>query len=275
VVIPVSAPVLELMTIDLENYSFDLENEKKNYTDLYKIKSFQEGDVEKIYKELFNWVIEVQVEFNLNAQTLYLAVNYVDRVLLHDKYPKNALQLLGVTCLFIAAKYEEIFPPDLSKFFYLIDNCYNKDQVLQMEFKVLTSLTYQLSSVSVKDYFNFFWNILRIHENENDYKNLCYYLGELTIPIFEFRKYLPSKIAASIVCFSAFLFSQFRNDLNYWTPEFEQYSRYKKEDLKECIHLLYYHYQEPNTFSPSVLEKYNVQKYGNITNINLPTFLPF
>ena len=37
---------------------------------------------------------------------------------------KSKLQLLGVSCMFIAAKYEEIYPPGIKKFADITDNTY-------------------------------------------------------------------------------------------------------------------------------------------------------
>jgi cyclin B len=34
--------------------------------------------------------------------------------------------LVGVAALFIACKYEEIYPPDLKDFVYITDNAYTK-----------------------------------------------------------------------------------------------------------------------------------------------------
>ena len=42
---------------------------------------------------------------------------------------RSKLQLVGTACMFIAAKYEEIYPPDVSEFVYITDDTYNKRQV--------------------------------------------------------------------------------------------------------------------------------------------------
>ncbi len=41
---------------------------------------------------------------------------------------RGKLQLAGITALFIAAKYEEIFPPSAADFVYITDNTYTADQ---------------------------------------------------------------------------------------------------------------------------------------------------
>jgi len=89
-------------------------------------------------------------EYNLNAETLYLAVNYVDRFLSFMSVQRSKLQLVGTACMFIAAKYEEIYPPDVGEFVYITDDTYNKKQVLRMEhlvLKVIQTLTSKKCSI--------------------------------------------------------------------------------------------------------------------------------
>ena len=58
--------------------------------------------------------------YRLHRETFYLAVDFLDRYLgSTENVPKNRLQLIGVTCLFIGAKLEEIYPPKLQEFAYV------------------------------------------------------------------------------------------------------------------------------------------------------------
>jgi cyclin E len=58
--------------------------------------------------------------YRLHRETFYLAVDFLDRYLgISSNVPKNRLQLIGVTCLFIGAKLEEIYPPKLQEFAYV------------------------------------------------------------------------------------------------------------------------------------------------------------
>lgn len=78
---------------------------------------------------LIDWLIEVHMKFKLVPGTLYLTVNLVDRYLEKRKVTRQNLQSVGVTCLLIASKYEEIYPPGLCDIVYICDNAYTRDEV--------------------------------------------------------------------------------------------------------------------------------------------------
>ena len=81
---------------------------------------------------LVDWLVEVAEEYKLQTETLYLAVAYIDRFLSYMSVQRSKLQLVGTACMFIAAKYEEIYPPDVGEFVYITDDTYNKRQVLKV-----------------------------------------------------------------------------------------------------------------------------------------------
>lgn len=80
---------------------------------------------------LVDWLVEVHAKFKLLPETLFLTVNIIDRFLTIVKPIKRAkLQLVGVTALLIATKYEEIYPPTIKDLVYITDNAYSKEEIL-------------------------------------------------------------------------------------------------------------------------------------------------
>ena len=65
---------------------------------------------------LINWLIIIQVEFNLLPETLFITVNIIDRYLSKKRIPLDQFQLLGITAMFIASKFQEIYPPIMTDF---------------------------------------------------------------------------------------------------------------------------------------------------------------
>lgn len=78
---------------------------------------------------LVDWLAEVHLKFRLVPETLYLTINIVDRYLSRATVSKKNLQLIGVTSLMIAAKYEEIYPMGLDDLVYICDSAYNRSDV--------------------------------------------------------------------------------------------------------------------------------------------------
>jgi hypothetical protein len=52
---------------------------------------------------LVDWLIEVHFRLQLSAETLFLAINYLDRFLSEAVTTRSELQLVGLTCLFVSS----------------------------------------------------------------------------------------------------------------------------------------------------------------------------
>jgi hypothetical protein len=128
---------------DTELYFYQKESEyiiRENYLEGSPLTS-------KMRALLVDWLVEVQVQFDLLQETLFLAVNILDRFLQEEgqKTHKNQLQLVGVTAMFIACKVEEVFMPDPSYFVLITESTYNMQDIKNMEIKILATLKFKLS----------------------------------------------------------------------------------------------------------------------------------
>ena len=63
---------------------------------------------------LVDWLVEVADEYSLTSETLFLTLNYLDRYLGLKLVKRNRLQLVGITCMLVASKYEDIYAPPVS-----------------------------------------------------------------------------------------------------------------------------------------------------------------
>lgn len=93
---------------------------------------------------LIDWMVEVQESFELNHETLYLAVKLVDHYLSKKFVTKDKFQLLGATCLFAASKYDERIPPAIEDFLYICDDAYKRRDLILMEMDVLKKVNFFL-----------------------------------------------------------------------------------------------------------------------------------
>ena len=95
---------------------------------------------------LIDWLIGVHLQFHLLQETLYTTVAILDRYLQYDvkKISRSKLQLVGVASMLIAAKYEEIYAPEVKDFVYITDRAYTERDILKMEIRVLAVLNFNL-----------------------------------------------------------------------------------------------------------------------------------
>ncbi|XP_024047212.1 G2/mitotic-specific cyclin S13-7 isoform X2 [Citrus clementina] len=73
---------------------------------------------------LVDWLIEVHNKFKLMPETLYLTVNILDRYLSMKTVNRRELQLVGISSMLIACKYEEIWAPQVNDFICISDYAY-------------------------------------------------------------------------------------------------------------------------------------------------------
>lgn len=92
---------------------------------------FQTDIHDKMRSILIDWLVDVHLKFKLRPETLYLTVNIIDRYLARTIVSRGSLQLVGVTAMLIASKYEEIYSPIVKDFVYITDNAYTREEILK------------------------------------------------------------------------------------------------------------------------------------------------
>lgn len=76
--------------------------------------------------------MQVHYKFELMDETLYLTVNLIDRFLAIVPILRKKLQLVGVTALLLACKYEEVSVPVVEDLILISDKAYSRQDVLEM-----------------------------------------------------------------------------------------------------------------------------------------------
>jgi len=216
---------------------------------------------------LVDWLSEVIEEYSLTINTLLLTVNYIDRILEVCQIPRSKLQLLGVSCMLVASKFEEIHPPLVDDFVYITDNTYSREEILQTERIVLNTLKFFLTVSTIKNFLTRFLMISEVRDIR--IMHHTHYLAELTLPDYSIQqKYKPSLIAAAITCISKSTFN-----LPACTPVFEVYSGYTRSDMIPCIQHIYFLHTRISQAKlgdlTSAREKYKSDKYGAVALLQL------
>ncbi|KAJ0253465.1 Cyclin-A2-3 [Hirschfeldia incana] len=188
---------------------------------------------------LVDWLVEVSEEYTLVPDTLYLTVYLIDWFLHGNNIQRQNLQLLGITCMLIASKYEEICAPRVEEFCLMTDNTYTRDQVLEMENQVLAHFSFQIYTPTPKTFLRRFLRAAQassyLSSQRLELEFLASYLTELTLLDSHFLKFLPSVIAASAVFLAKWTLDQSHHP---WNVTLEHYTTYKASDLKASVYAL-------------------------------------
>ncbi|KAG2321319.1 hypothetical protein Bca4012_055648 [Brassica carinata] len=189
---------------------------------------------------LVDWLVEVSEEYTLVSDTLYLTVYLIDWFLHGNNIKRQNLQLLGITCMLIASKYEEICAPRVEEFCLMTDNTYTRDQVLEMENQVLKHFSFQIYTPTPKTFLRRFLRAAaqassHLSRQRLELESLASYLTELTLIDCRFLKFLPSVIAASAVFLAKWTLDQSNHP---WNLTLEHYTTYKASELKASVHAL-------------------------------------
>ena len=220
---------------------------------------------EKMRMILIDWLVEVHLKFKLLPETLFLTINFIDRYLQNNQTPRDKLQLIAVSSLLIACKYEEIYPPEISSFVYITDNAYKKEDILNYEIKILGDLEYDLTYPTPLRFLEIVCVKLGL-TNDKSFFNKMMYLIELYMSKLYFYNY--TYLEMVIAC------CLFLNEKNYFFSQnvrrcFNLGEKSQKfEKIKSCIFeikkLLEYINENKNLFK-GVRQKYAMEKFGCIS----------
>ncbi|XP_051234231.1 G2/mitotic-specific cyclin-B2 [Dicentrarchus labrax] len=193
---------------------------RANYMQGYEI-------TERMRALLIDWLVQVHSRFQLLQETLYLTVAVLDRFLQVQPVSRRKLQLVGVTAMLVACKYEEMYAPEVGDFAYITDNAFTKSQILEMEQVVLRTLNFELGRPLP---LHFLRRASKVASSDVERHTLAKYLMELTLIDYHMVHYRPSEIAAASLCLSQLLL-----DGLPWSQTQQHYSTYDEAHLKPIM----------------------------------------
>ncbi|CAH2073904.1 unnamed protein product [Thlaspi arvense] len=241
-------------------YAFYKEVEKESQPQMYM--HIQTDMNEKMRAILIDWLLEVHIKFELNPETLYLTVNIIDRFLSVKAVPKRELQLVGISALLIASKYEEIWPPQVNDLVYVTDNAYNNKQILVMEKTILGNLEWYLT---VPTQYVFLVRFIKASFSDPEMENMVHFLAELGMMHYDTLMFCPSMLAASAV-YTA------RCSLNKtpaWTDTLKFHTGYSESEIMDCSKLLAFHHSKcGESRLRAVYKKYSKVEKGGVALVS-------
>ena len=230
--------------------------------------SHQSDINEKMRAILMDWLEEVHVKFKLMPETMFLTQNIIDRFLEKKIVVRSKLQLVGVTAMLIASKYEEIYAPEVRDFVYITDKAYSREQILAMEATMLNTLDFRVSSPTV---FVFLNRYLKVAQADTRLTQLATFIVERQLQEYKMLQHLPSKIAAAAVNI-ALRTLRGRNAWADGNGAMDFYSGYSQNDLRATIIDMQDVMAASITSSlQAVRKKHSSPKFGEVASITLAT----
>uniref|UniRef100_A0A2K5LH41 Cyclin N-terminal domain-containing protein n=1 Tax=Cercocebus atys TaxID=9531 RepID=A0A2K5LH41_CERAT len=156
---------------------------------------------------LVDWLVQIPSKFRLLQETLYVCVPVSHR----------KLQLVWITALFLASKYEEMFSPNIEGFVYITDNAYTISQIQEME------TNFERTEISVGQ-------ASQAGKADVEQNTLAKYLMELTLIDYDMMHYHPSKAAAAASCLSQKVLGQGK-----WNLKQQCYTGYTENEGLEVM----------------------------------------
>ncbi|XP_018006504.1 G2/mitotic-specific cyclin-B3 isoform X2 [Hyalella azteca] len=244
-----------------------------------KYLSRQSQVTESMRSILVDWMVEVQESFELNHETLYLAVKLVDLHLSKTVISRDQLQLVGSTALFVACKFDERVSPYVDDFLYICDDAYKRKELLAYEIKLLKSVGYDLG---IPLSYRYLRRYARCAKVSMEQLTLSRYILELSLMEYQLIDASDSALAAAALLLARYITQrrempeQDKNELPdiIWNKTLEHYSGFRMSEvyhLAQVLHTMLT--QPPKEHLKTVRNKYNHEVFYEVAKIPVPETL--
>lgn len=213
---------------------------------------------------LNDWIVEVHSKFRLLPETLLIAINLIDRFLSKRTVSLEKFQLVGLTALFVAAKYEEVICPSITHFLHMADGGYDVDEILRAERYLLQTLNFDLAYPNP---LHFLRRVSKADGYDIHTRTVAKFFIEISCVEHRLLPYPPSLLAAAAMWLSRLCFNR-----GPWHANMVHYSTYAQHEVLECAQIMLDYVVNPNLEVSSAFYK----KYASKVSLSLlrPYVLP-
>ena len=217
---------------------------------------------EKNRSIIFQWLVKNNHKWKLNDDTIFLAMNIMDRYISKYKVENSQFQLVGISSYLIASKYEDIYPPYIDELSQICNFIYTSDDIIQKEYEILAGLKFEILYNSSYKFLTFLHSIV---DKENvKLLYLAQFILELSIENLDILKFSQTKraLAALLLAKKIMQIKSSWNDLRL-------YYDYKESEIiniqKKMIILL--NNAMKNKGKNSLFEKFESSRYKNVSSL--------
>jgi hypothetical protein len=211
---------------------------------------------------LVDFLVEVHFTFRLRPETLYLALNIIDRYVSRRIVYIKHYQLVGCAALWIAAKFEDAKErvPTVQDLAQICRDTYDESAFIQMESHILATIQWTLGHPTAEAWLRLI--CCGTHIEEPKVQHVARFLMEITLFYREFVRHSPSSIALAALTLSRFLCGKPRR---HWE---------ETEECLEVIELLDNRLaKHVNDLSETLVKKYSYAFYSKAATFVVQIYL--
>ena len=204
-------------------------------------------------------------EYHCLNDTLHTSVAIFDQCVSKNLFfAQTSLRLFAMSCFLIGAKFEEIYPPDVS----MIVQHEAKNNLIEMEKQTLICMNYVVCLPTAIPFLRFF---SRISNSGNQEHYFAKYFVEVALKHYDWIFHFPSLWAISAVVLSHLTNEPELFYEKEWFEELAAISQHKPDLIEICIEKLCLWIKQSQQEKCIVFEKYARPQTGKVANTQVPS----
>ena len=243
-----------------------LKKDEKINKPLYSNNIFKLQDSSEINEKhrsvVIEWLSYIIHYFSQSNETLFICINIMDRYITKKKITLNNYQLVAISSYLIASKYEDTNSPSIDDLIYISKNIYSHNNIIEMEIDILSTLNFDIFSVSSYQFFSFFYLISNLNNK------ILFCLGHLILELcllnIDLMSYDSSQLAIG-----SFIIAKKSLEIKGGLSNIKLFYNYNENDMIEIqkkivLFLNRIVYSNKNCL---ILEKFEKKKYLSVSYI--------
>ena len=241
-------------------------NEKINACD-YSNKDLFKLQDKKYFNEknrsiIYHWLVKNNHKWKLKDDTIYMAMNIMDRYISKYKSKNLEFQLIAISSYLIASKYEDIYPPYIDELTQICNYIYTNDDIIKKEYEILAGLNFDILYNSSYKFLTFLHSVI---DNQNmKLLYLAQFILEISLDNLDILEHSQSERALAAL-FLAKRILQIKKSWNNLRMYYDYDENIIKKVQKKMIPLLNKVMKLKN--KNAIFEKFESSRYKSVSSL--------
>jgi len=224
---------------------------------------------ERVRKIMVDWIVKVHYTLQLHPETLFLAINTMDRYGSIKTISRDVYQLVGIASILLCSKYEDVRPPEIEDFLQITNDAFTREQIIKMEYAILSGLKFDLSFPSPYQFLSLY---LKLCSVDDSVQGACLFFLESSLMDVWFYDYRPSQLAAAAFFMGHKILQSPSTSITPWPQALEVYSGYPVGSVRKWAVDLNHHMARllRSTSLKGIVKKYSTGEFRGVSGLSLP-----